>query len=308
MPLSGDVIGQLSCDDFVWGDKLGQGTFGIVSQAVFTHTLQDVAVKKCYYDNDSEGVPPTAIREISALLHMQHANIVKLHDVFFSDGCINLVFEQCDSDLKQYLRRTYGGAAPPDETRELFRQLIRGLACCHLGNMFHRDLKPQNLLVHVATRTLKIADFGISRVCHDRSRAYTPEVCTLWYRPPETLLGCPIYDSALDIWSCGCILAEIATGNALFQGDSEIGQIFAIMKYLGKPCNDRLADNVHTYKFWYPDTFPNFKGVARQIEPHSANLLLNEILQFNPKHRPSTCDIERHSYLREQLVHPTPPN
>lgn len=303
MPFN-DHIGQLCDGDFDWGTKLGEGTFGIVRCAIHRDTSQHVAVKRCHSPED-EGVPYTAIREVAALLSMTHENIVKLYDLFFTNEAINLVFEQCDYDLKAHLRTTSPTA---DQKRELFRQLIRGIGWCHLRNIYHRDLKPQNLLVRAATNTLKIGDFGLARMRNDMSRAYTHQVCTLWYRCPEILLGCAVYDFSIDIWSCGCILAEIATNRPLFPGDSEIGQIFVIMEKLGRPTDGALGSNAGTYKFWDAGTFPDFKKAPLHVQdlPDNATALLEDILQYDPTHRPTAEDIESHPYLQEPPEQPAP--
>uniref|UniRef100_A0A8C2SPR2 cyclin-dependent kinase n=1 Tax=Coturnix japonica TaxID=93934 RepID=A0A8C2SPR2_COTJA len=137
-------------------------------------------------------------------------------------------------------------------------QLLQGLAFCHAHRVLHRDLKPQNLLIN-ADGAIKLADFGLARAFGVPVRTYTHEVVTLWYRAPEILLGCKYYSTAVDIWSLGCIFAEMVTRRALFPGDSEIDQLFRIFRTLGTP-DEASWPGVTAL----PDYKPSFPKWARQ--------------------------------------------
>lgn len=146
------------------------------------------------------------------------------------EGKLYLVFDYLSMDLKKYID-SYGQGKQLEMStiKSLTYQLLRGMLFCHQRRVLHRDLKPQNLLID-GHGNLKIADFGLARAFGVPVRAYTHEVVTLWYRAPEVLLGCPRYSCPVDLWSVGCIMAELITKKPLFQGDSEIDQLFRIFR------------------------------------------------------------------------------
>jgi len=142
-------------------EKLGEGTYGIVYKAQNKGTGEIVALKRIRLDNEEEGVPCTAIREISLLKELEHPNIVRLHDVLHTEKKLTLVFEYLDSDLKKFMD-VNGGDIELTTVRHLMYQLLKGIAFCHDHRVLHRDLKPQNLLINKKGE-LKIADFGLAR-------------------------------------------------------------------------------------------------------------------------------------------------
>lgn len=182
---------------------------------------------------------------------MKDDNIVRLFNIVHSDGHkLYLVFEFLDLDLKKYMEAlpvSDGGRGKPlpegtsttimhlglDDavTRKFMMQLCDGVKYCHSRRVLHRDLKPQNLLID-KEGNLKLADFGLARAFGVPLRTYTHEVVTLWYRAPEILLGGRQYSTGVDMWSVGCIFAEMCTRKALFPGDSEIDEIFKIFRYV----------------------------------------------------------------------------
>ncbi|KAJ2010957.1 Cyclin-dependent kinase catalytic subunit, partial [Coemansia sp. S610] len=188
-------------------DKVGEGTYGVVYKARDLQTGKIVAMKKIRLEGDDEGVPSTAIREISLLKELQHDNIPmhynRLLDIVYSAAKLYLVFEFLDLDLKKYMDTVGPGGLTPDQIKSYMFQLIKGLAFCHSHRTLHRDLKPQNLLIDRAGM-LKIADFGLGRAFGVPLRIYTHEVVTLWYRSPEILMGSRHYSIGMDMWSVGC--------------------------------------------------------------------------------------------------------
>lgn len=148
---------------------------------------------------------------------------------------------------------------------------LLGIEFCHKHRVLHRDLKPQNLLID-KEGSIKLADFGLSRTYSISKKTYTEEVVTLWYRAPEILLGCKHYSTPVDIWSIGCIFAEMVTNTPLFQGDSEIQQLFKIFEILGTP-ND---DNWPGAKLlpYYQNTYPNWKPNKDLLRATVSNLSL----------------------------------
>ena len=223
-------------------EKIGEGTYGVVHKCEDLTTGQLVALKRIRLDPEDEGVPSTAIREISILRELQHPNVVRLLDVVCQEHRLLLVFEFVDQDLKRMMDRR----STPLIGRKLkcmMYQLLDGLNACHSRRFVHRDLKPHNILVSRDGSIVKLADFGLARAYHIPFNTYTREVITLWYRAPEILLGEKHYLPAVDIWSLGCIFAELANNAPLFPGDCEIHQLFLIFKSLGTP-NEELWPGV----------------------------------------------------------------
>jgi len=170
------------------------------------------------------------------LKELQHVNIVRLYDVVHTERKLTLVFEFLDQDLKKYLDVCEGGLEP-NILRSFLFQILRGVAFCHSHRVLHRDLKPQNLLIN-REGELKLADFGLARAFGIPVRSYTSEVVTLWYRAPDVLLGSRKYSTPVDIWSVGCIFAEMANGRPLFTGTSESNQLERIVAALGPPSEE----------------------------------------------------------------------
>lgn len=155
----------------------------------------------------------------------------RLWDVVHTERKLTLVFEYLDQDLKKYLDVCEGGLETP-KVKSFLYQLLKGVAYCHFHRVLHRDLKPQNLLIN-REGDLKLADFGLARAFGIPVRSYTHEVVTLWYRSPDVLLGSRKYSTPVDIWSIGCIFAEMVTGKPLFTGTSEETQLDMIFRHLG---------------------------------------------------------------------------
>ncbi|KIP07196.1 hypothetical protein PHLGIDRAFT_513015 [Phlebiopsis gigantea 11061_1 CR5-6] len=275
------------------------GTYGVVYKARDVATNQVVALKKIRLEAEDEGVPSTAIREISLLKELKDENVVRLFDIVHADQKLYLVFEFLDMDLKRYmdLGNKSGTPITLDLVKKFTHQLSSGLLYCHSHRILHRDLKPQNLLIDKHDN-LKLADFGLARAFGIPMRTYTHEVVTLWYRAPEVLLGSRHYSTAIDMWSVGCIFAEmVMRGHPLFPGDSEIDQIFKIFRVLGTPTPaiwpgiDQLPD--------YKESFPHWSGqdLATTVPNLDADGIdfLKQLLIYDTAKRISA---------RRALVHP----
>lgn len=249
-----DLASQLNAEDedseifgkFQIVEKLGEGTYGKVYKALHKTTQEPYALKKIRILYEEEGVPSTAIREVSLLKECDHPNVIKLHEVHSNASALYLVFEFLDMDLRMYLKRN-GQFTESMLLKSAVYQCFRGIEYCHSHRVLHRDLKPQNVLIDVDARRLVLADFGLARAYSVPLRAYTHEVVTLWYRAPEILLGTSKYATPMDMWSLGCIVAEMATAQALFPGDSEIDTIFKIFRVLGTP-NEEVWPGVTTLR------------------------------------------------------------
>ncbi|XP_078038239.1 cyclin-dependent kinase 2 [Augochlora pura] len=293
-------------DDFVKIEKIGEGTYGVVYKAKDKLTGKLVALKKIRLETESEGVPSTAIREISLLRKLTHPNIVRLFDVVDGDKHLYLVFEFLQQDLKKLLDSVKGGLDQALVKSYLF-QLLNGISFCHLHCILHRDLKPQNLLID-REGYIKLADFGLARTFGVPVRTYTHEIITLWYRAPEILLGTKLYSNAVDVWSLGCIFAEMATRRALFPGDSEIDQLFRIFRTLGTPDESiwpgvsQLPDYTSMFPRWEPkcldEVVPSFESDAKD--------LLLKLLIYDPNQRIAAKKGLSHPYFTGVTLVPPP--
>lgn len=214
-------------------EKLGEGSYGIVYKAQNRYTNEIVALKRIRIDIEDRGIPASALREISLLKELVSPYIVRLYDIIYSETKLTLVFEYLDSDLKKFIE-DQGGDLDMKTTKALMRQLLYGVGFCHHHRVLHRDLKPQNLLIN-KKEELKLADFGLARSTDIPVREYSLDVVTLWYRAPDILLGSRQYTSAIDMWSVGCIFAEMISGYPIFPGQNEQDQLLRIFKILGTP-------------------------------------------------------------------------
>ena len=283
--------------------KLGKGTYGVVYKAFDKKTGQYVALKKILVHGDEEGVPATSIREIALLKEVsKHRNIVKLTDVINENHKLYLAFEMLDKDLKGFMNST-PGMIPKDLVKSYNYQLLLGISFCHIHRVMHRDLKPQNLLID-KNGLLKIADFGLARAFSIPLPVYTHEVVTLWYRAPEVLLGQKKYSTPIDMWSIGCIFAEMITKRPLFPGDSEIDQLYKIFQLMGTPNNENWPNVAELPE--YRPTFPRWKAKSLveamtvdnsvQVEKEGIDLLA-QMLIYDPSKRLSAKKALEHPYF-----------
>ncbi|XP_054565790.1 cyclin-dependent kinase 3 [Eptesicus fuscus] len=285
-------------DVFQKVEKIGEGTYGVVYKARNKDTGQLVALKKIRLDLETEGVPSTAIREISLLKELKHPNIVRLLDVVHSEKKLYLVFEFLSQDLKKFMDATPVAELPLHLVKSYLFQLLQGVNFCHSHRVIHRDLKPQNLLIN-ELGAIKLADFGLARAFGVPLRTYTHEVVTLWYRAPEILLGSKFYSTAVDIWSVGCIFAEMVTCKALFPGDSEIDQLFRIFRTLGTPSEatwpgvTQLPDYKGSFPKW---ARKGLEDVVPSLDPEGKDLL-QQLLQYDPSQRISARGALAHPYF-----------
>ena len=285
--------------------KLGEGTYGVVYRAKDQKGQEIYALKKIRLQAEEEGIPSTAIREISLLKELNHINIVKLYEVLHSPKKLTLVFEYVEQDLKKILDTAKGKGLDIKFTKNLLYQLLRGVDHIHKYKVLHRDLKPQNLLIN-KDNILKIADVGLARGYGIPVKNYTHEVVTLWYRPPDVLLGNKTYGTTVDMWSIGCIFAEMASGKPLFTGNSEVDQLKKIFEIMGTP-TDNYASSLKELPEWgvgdnnFEEKKPqNFKELIPNLDNEGIDLL-QKFLQLEPDKRISCEEALKHPFFDDIL-------
>lgn len=279
-------------------EKLGEGTYGVVYKAIDKRTGDVVALKRIRLEQEEEGIPATSIREISILKELHHPNVVDLREVINSQGKLTLVFEYLDKDLKKFLD-SQRSPLQPNLVQSYAYQILCGLCYCHCHRIIHRDMKPQNLLLN-RQGLIKLCDFGLARAFTIPLRNYTHEVVTLWYRAPEILFGSQLYSLPIDIWSTGCIIAEMITKKPLFPGDSEIDELYSIFKILGTPTEDNFpgVTQFTTYTSTFPKWQPKrLEDIMPDADPLAIDLI-SQMLVYDPAKRISAKAALDHPYFK----------
>lgn len=278
-------------DSFEKLDKIGQGTYSSVYRARDLETGNIVALKKVRFAKmDPESVRFMA-REIIVLRRLDHPNVMKLEGLLTSrvSGNLYLVFEYMEHDLA-------GLAASPmikftePQIKCYMRQLLCGLEHCHSRGILHRDIKGSNLLID-NNGNLKIGDFGLATTFSSNQRQpLTSRVVTLWYRPPELLLGATDYGVAVDLWSAGCILAELFAGKPIMPGRTEVEQLHKIFKLCGSPSEEYWRKSRLPHATIFKPQQPYKRCVAETFKdfPPSALTLLDSLLAVEPDNRGSS--------------------
>ncbi|XP_021824542.1 probable serine/threonine-protein kinase At1g09600 isoform X1 [Prunus avium] len=300
----------LKADSFEKLEKIGQGTYSSVYRARDLDSNKIVALKKVRFANmDPESVRFMA-REILILRKLDHPNIMKLEGLITSrvSGSLYLVFEYMEHDLAGIAARP-GVKFTEAQIKCYMQQLLRGLEHCHSHGILHRDIKGSNLLID-CYGNLKIADFGLATFYRPRQKQpLTSRVVTLWYRPPELLLGSTDYGVAVDLWSAGCILAELFAGKPIMPGRTEVEQLHKIFKLCGSPSEEYWKRSKLPHATIFKPTHPYKRCVAETFKdfPPSALALLEVLLAVEPESR-GTASSALHSEFFTSLPLPSDPS
>ncbi|EDW27950.1 GL27247 [Drosophila persimilis] len=282
-----DTMSEISYTDT---KVVGNGSFGVVFQAKIVPSNEQVAIKKVLQDRRFKN------RELQIMRKLRHDNIVSLKYFFYSSGekrdevYLNLVMEFIPDTLYK-VERQYARAKqtlPVNYVRLYMYQLLRGMAYLHSIGFCHRDIKPQNMLLDTETGILKLCDFGSAKqlVSGEPNVSY---ICSRYYRAPELIFGATDYTTKIDVWSAGCVLAELLLGQLIFPGDSGVDQIVEIVKVMGTPTTEQLHDmNPHYKQFKLPQLKPHpWSKVFRIRTPAEAIDLVSKLLIYTPNARAS---------------------
>eukprot|EP00697_Spironema_sp_BW2_P015726 gnl/Spiro4/6686_TR3447_c0_g1_i1.p1 gnl/Spiro4/6686_TR3447_c0_g1~~gnl/Spiro4/6686_TR3447_c0_g1_i1.p1 ORF type:complete len:544 (-),score=104.29 gnl/Spiro4/6686_TR3447_c0_g1_i1:55-1662(-) len=307
------LSGCRKVEDFDHLGKIDSGTYGVVYRARDKITGEIVALKKIKMENETEGFPITSLREIHILLKMKHRNIVDVKEIVVGKKTdqIYMVMEFMEHDLKKVMELMKApNRFSPSEVKCIMQQLLSATNYMHTNWVIHRDLKCSNLLFNNKGQ-LKVCDFGLARHYGDPLRPMTPVVVTLWYRAPELLLGAPMYTCAVDMWSVGCIFAELLLKKALFEGHSEPEQLQKIFEVVGTPTAESWPEFPNlpgsqkiTFKR-YPNIlrrkFPAHELLASNATSMTENGfdLLQRMLMCNPARRITAEEALNHPYFTE---------
>ncbi|CAH8280661.1 unnamed protein product [Arabidopsis lyrata] len=308
------MLGSRSVNEFQKLNKINEGTYGIVYKARDEKTKEIVALKKIKMKEDrfeeEYGFPLTSLREINILLSCNHPAIVNVKEVVVggkNDSDVYMVMEHLEHDLRGVMDRRKEPFST-SEVKCLMMQLLDGLKYLHTNWIIHRDLKPSNLLMNNCGE-LKICDFGMARQYGSPIKPYTQMVITQWYRPPELLLGAKEYSTAVDMWSVGCIMAELLSQKPLFPGKSELDQLQKIFAVLGTP-NEAVWPGFSSFpnaKAKFPTQpynmlrkkFPAISFVGGQILSERGFDLLNSLLTLDPEKRLTVEEALNHGWFHE---------
>ena len=302
---------------------VGNGSFGVVYQARCLETGELVAIKKVLQDKRFKN------RELQIIRKLIHPNIVQLKHCFYSSGAtagpgsgptaaprgtspappaaddvyLNLVLEYVPDTVykinKHYTRAD--DRMPISLVRLYVYQMLRALAHIHSQGVCHRDIKPQNLLVDVSTHALKLCDFGSAKILRPEESNIS-YICSRYYRAPELIFGATSYTSAIDVWSVGCVAAELVLGSPLFPGESGVDQLVEIIKILGTPTREEIHamnPNYTEFKFPFIKPSPWHKVFGAKRPPADALDLISGLLVYDPTRRLSALEALAHPFFNE---------
>lgn len=297
------------CDvSFTDMKMIGYGSFGYVYRVKLVESNEVVAIKKVLQDKRFKN------RELEVMRKLDHDNVIRLRYFFYSNGekreevYLNLILDYFPTTVyqvaRQYSRQKQ--MIPILYVKLYMYQLLRALAYIHSFGICHRDIKPQNLLLNPDSVVLKLIDFGSAKILVE-GEVNVAYICSRYYRAPELIFGATNYTCAIDIWSAGCVLAELLLGSPIFPGDSGVDQLVEIIKVLGSPTREQIAEMNQSYtEFRFPHIKPHpWKKVFRAQTPEDAIELTCRLLEYTPKSRLHPLDALAHEFFNELRVEGT---
>lgn len=282
---------------------IGHGSFGAVFQAKVVETGEVVAIKKVLQDRRFKNRELQIMRQLS---HQTHPYVITLKHYFVSQGAqkdevyLNLVLEYIPETIysvaKMFIKAKE--TVPIMSVKVYMYQMFRALAHIHGLGICHRDIKPQNLLVDPSRLVLKLCDFGSAKTLV-RGEPNVAYICSRFYRAPELIFGSTEYSTAIDVWSGGCVLAELLLGQPIFPGSSGVDQLVEIIKVLGTPSKEELLEmNPNYQEFKFPQIRPTpWTNVFKSSTPTQGLELIDKILAYKPKSRFLAIEACTHSFF-----------
>lgn len=280
---------------------VGEGSYGQVLKCRHKESNQVVAIKKFLEGEDDKMVKKIAMREVRMLKQLRHENLVNLIEVFRRKKRLYLVFEFMDHTVLDELEK-YPMGLDESLVRKYMWQILKGIEFCHLNNIIHRDIKPENILVS-KSKVVKLCDFGFARTIAGPGEIYTDYVATRWYRAPELLVGDTKYGKAIDLWAVGCLQAEMLTGEPLFPGDSDIDQLYHIIRCFGTLIQ-RHKEIFLKNPLFVGMRLPEVKNVEplEKRFPTLSSLsisMMKSCLHLDPDQRPTCTQFLKHEFFRK---------
>jgi glycogen synthase kinase 3 beta len=281
---------------------IGNGSFGVVYQARLVDTNEMVAIKRVLQDKRFKN------RELQIMRRLDHCNIVKLKYFFYTSGekkdevYLNLVLEFIPETVYRVARHYSKSkqTIPISFIKLYMYQLFRSLAYIHSLGICHRDIKPQNLLLDPSSGVLKLCDFGSAKHLV-RGEPNVSYICSRYYRAPELIFGATDYTTMIDVWSAGCVLAELLLGQPIFPGDSGVDQLVEIIKVLGTPTKEQIREMNRNYtEFKFPQIKAHpWQKVFRTRTPPEAIELVSRLLEYTPSSRITPLQACAHPFFNE---------
>ena len=308
-PLVADLAEQLDAQErkkYIKGKKLGSGQYADVFEAhLISDTRKLVAIKKIKVGPEVKefGISYDSLREIKFLQELDHPNIIKLYAVFSTKNQnLNLVLEHLpQGDLLKLIQDTQSISYTPADIKSWMLMLQRAVYFCHANGVLHRDIKPNNLLI-AANGEIKLADFGLARAMADPWQPMTYNTITIWYRPPELFYQAQHYGGAVDVWSCGCVFAELIARDVLFKAwpENEINMVKLICEKVGTPTEENWPGVTKLRGYLAPEIIPvkskdDWIVAFRSIGELGVDLLI-KMLALDPRVRLTAEGVLRHPF------------